>query len=151
VDQRRRLSRVGAAVAAALVVPVGLVGVEALAGLKPTPPVEASDVARTAVEVATQQVGKPWAWGAKGPSAFDASGLLTFSYDRAGLRLPHGSFHQYRTLTTVEQRSDAVPGDLVFFNDGNCGRVSSVAIVISKNEVVRASGTAGRVIRARLH
>lgn len=135
---------------ALLLIPAALVGVEVSQKFRSAADAAPSDVARTAVDVATQQVGKPYAWGAKGPAAFDASGLVTFSYDRAGLALPDGSFNQYRSLPAVE-RDDVQPGDLVFANDGGCGRISTVAILISTEEVLRASSMAGRVVRAALH
>ncbi|MEJ7764524.1 MAG: NlpC/P60 family protein [Acidimicrobiales bacterium] len=144
------LRRCGTAAGAAVLVPLMLLGVETAGafarGGRPVP----GEVARTAVGVALQQLGKPYRWGAKGPASFDASGLVTFSYGRAGQSLPHGSFHQFRSLPAVESRADVLPGDLVFANDGACGRVSSVSIVVADGEVVRASSAAGHVVRSEL-
>lgn len=139
-----------AATGAFLLIPAALFAVEVGHEVSSVADAAPSDVARTAVDVATQQVGEPYAWGAKGPAAFDASGLVTFSYGRAGLSLPDGSFNQYRSLPAV-QRDDAQPGDLIFANDGGCGRISTVAIFVSKEEVLRASSTAGRVMRTTVH
>jgi len=155
LNQPRRFTSglriLAAAVSAVLVISIALIAVEVRDLFRSDAGATPSDVARTAVDIASEQEGKPYVWGAKGPSAFDASGLVTFSYGRAGLRLPDGSFRQYQALPAVEDRADVQPGDLVFSNDASCGRISAVAIVISKNEVLRASSNAGRVMRTSVN
>lgn len=42
-------------------------------------------VATKAIQIAAQQAGKPYVWGAAGPDAFDCSGLVHFAYATAGL------------------------------------------------------------------
>ena len=48
-----------------------------------------SSAARTAIQVACQQVGDPYVWGATGPNSFDCSGLTQFAYKAAGISLTH--------------------------------------------------------------
>ena len=59
-------------------------------------------------------IGRPYVWGATGPSSFDCSGLTMYVWAKAGVRLPHYSLAQYTSLPKVSQGS-LRPGDLVFF------------------------------------
>lgn len=67
-----------------------------------------------AVDVAIQQIGKPYAWNGKGPNLFDCSGLIQYSYSQVGVTLPAGSVSQAGAggpITGSLRR-----GDLVFFD-----------------------------------
>src|SRR3954447_5214200 len=102
------------------------------------PAVAPNQAAQTAVDTALAQQGKPYAWGAAGPSSFDCSGLVQHAYAAAGVSLPHSS----RTLSTLGRpvdRSGLRPGDLVFFYSP----VSHVAIYIGNGQIIQAS-TYGR-------
>jgi cell wall-associated NlpC family hydrolase len=67
----------------------------------------------SAVVYASQQDGKPYAWGGAGPAAFDCSGLTSYAYARAGRMLPRTAQEQYNVTEHVPQ-SAAKPGDLIF-------------------------------------
>ncbi|RZU72516.1 cell wall-associated NlpC family hydrolase [Micromonospora kangleipakensis] len=73
-----------------------------------------SSAAQTAIRVACQQVGDPYVWGATGPNSFDCSGLTQYAYKAAGIYLTHFTGAQWNEGRAVS-RSDARPGDLVFF------------------------------------
>jgi cell wall-associated NlpC family hydrolase len=73
--------------------------------------------AGTAVAFARAQVGKPYVFGAAGPSAFDCSGLTMAAWGQAGVYLAHSASVQYGQTSRVSQ-SDIQPGDLVFFYGG---------------------------------
>lgn len=61
--------------------------------------------------------GKPYVWGATGPSAYDCSGLVMAAARKLGVSLPHYSGSQYAATVPV---SHPQPGDLVFFGkDGS--------------------------------
>jgi cell wall-associated NlpC family hydrolase len=66
------------------------------------------------VNFALAQVGKPYVFGAAGPSSYDCSGLTMASYAAAGIGLPHSALMQYNYGTHVSY-SQLQPGDLVFF------------------------------------
>jgi cell wall-associated NlpC family hydrolase len=70
--------------------------------------------AQVAVQVAKDQLGKPYTWGAAGPDTFDCSGLTMYAYGKAGISLPHYTGDQWNAGRHVSQ-SELVPGDLVFF------------------------------------
>ena len=62
-------------------------------------------VARTAIEFATAETGKPYVWGATGPSSYDCSGLMLRAYERAGIVLPRVSRDQYNAGAHVAGRA----------------------------------------------
>jgi cell wall-associated NlpC family hydrolase len=68
----------------------------------------------TAAAFARAQVGKPYVFGAAGPSAFDCSGLTMAAWAQAGVSLPHAASQQYYMTPRIDSGS-LVPGDLVFF------------------------------------
>jgi cell wall-associated NlpC family hydrolase len=70
-----------------------------------------------AFDVARDQQGDPYVWGATGPNAFDCSGLTSYTYRRAGLSLPRTAAAQSGAVRHIA-RSHMRRGDLVFFSDG---------------------------------
>jgi cell wall-associated NlpC family hydrolase len=75
-----------------------------------------SGAAGTAMQAALAQRGKPYEWGAEGPSSFDCSGLMMYAYGKAGIELPHSAASQSEMGQSVSE-SELQPGDLVFFGD----------------------------------
>lgn len=73
-------------------------------------------VAMDALRTALTQQGKPYLWGATGPSTYDCSGLVQWAYRQNGVGLPRVS-RQQATVGVPVAPQDARPGDLVFFND----------------------------------
>ncbi|WP_326699390.1 NlpC/P60 family protein [Streptomyces sp. NBC_01754] len=65
---------------------------------------------------ARAQIGKPYVWGATGPSSYDCSGLTQAAWKAAGVDLPRTTWDQVETGTRVAT-ADLRPGDLVFFYD----------------------------------
>ncbi|MFB8102154.1 MULTISPECIES: C40 family peptidase [Streptomyces] len=65
---------------------------------------------------ARAQIGKPYVWGASGPSSYDCSGLTQAAWREAGVTLPRTTWDQVKVGTRVAT-SDLQPGDLVFFYD----------------------------------
>lgn len=71
--------------------------------------------ARKAVSVAKRQIGSPYRWGASGPGAFDCSGLVQYSWRKAGIPLPRVTYSQYRAVRKKVSWGRLRPGDLLFF------------------------------------
>ncbi len=67
---------------------------------------------------ARRQAGKPYVYGAAGPSSFDCSGLVRYVFGHAiGDWLPHNAAAQYAVIEHIKRR-DLEPGDLVFQESG---------------------------------
>ena len=62
--------------------------------------------------------GRPYRYGATGPSAFDCSGYVGFVMKRVGKSLPRSSAAQYAASRKI-RKSALEPGDLVFFTHGS--------------------------------
>ncbi len=73
-----------------------------------------SQAARTAVQFALNQLGKPYVFGAAGPDSYDCSGLTMAAWAAAGVSLPHSAADQYNYGTQVSLNA-LRPGDLIFF------------------------------------
>jgi cell wall-associated NlpC family hydrolase len=103
-----------------------------------------SPVAAQAVRVALAQVGTPYLWGGESTAGFDCSGLVQFSYARAGLTLPRTAQEQYDATTHLADPSELQPGDLVFFGSGPDG-VVHVGIALGDGQMVDAPHTGAYV------
>lgn len=86
------------------------------------------------VAAALSRIGDPYAWGAAGPSAFDCSGLVQWSYAQAGLSVPRTSQAQAAGGQPVA-RDQLQPGDIVVYYPD----ASHVALYVGAGNVVEAS------------
>jgi peptidoglycan DL-endopeptidase CwlO len=82
---------------------------------------------------AKAQLGKPYVWGATGPSSFDCSGLTLKAWRAAGVTLPRTTFDQVNVGAKVS-KSQMRPGDLIFFFDD----VSHVGIYAGNGQMIHA-------------
>ncbi|MFE5791820.1 NlpC/P60 family protein [Streptomyces sp. NPDC056503] len=89
--------------------------------------------ASAAVSFARAQLGKPYVWGATGPSAYDCSGLTQAAWRAAGVSLPRTTYTQINAGRRVS-RSELAPGDLVFFYSG----ISHVGLYIGGGQMIHA-------------
>lgn len=72
----------------------------------------------SALEIARNQKGDPYRYGAAGPGAFDCSGLTYFAFRRAGFgHIPRTSSAQAGFADRIS-RAKMQRGDLMFFYDG---------------------------------
>jgi cell wall-associated NlpC family hydrolase len=92
------------------------------------------------VGLAMQELGKPYVWGAAGPSTFDCSGLVAYVYAKIGVSLPHNAAAQYGYGSPVSY-GDLQPGDLVFFSG-----LGHVGIYIGGGQFIHAPHT-GDVVK----
>ncbi|WP_329398160.1 NlpC/P60 family protein [Streptomyces melanogenes] len=95
--------------------------------------VPASGRAAAAVAAARQAVGRPYVWGANGPSGFDCSGLMQWSYAHAGVGLPRTSQAQRYAGHRVSL-AEAQPGDLVAYRSD----ASHIAMYVGNGQVIHA-------------
>jgi cell wall-associated NlpC family hydrolase len=106
------------------------------------PPPNAS-AAQIAIAAAKTVIGTQYVWGSADPSiGFDCSGLVLWSYAKAGISLPHSSAMMYDMLPHLTQ-SELQPGDLLFFYTP----VSHVSLYIGGGSMIDAShpGPGGEV------
>lgn len=88
--------------------------------------------------MALAQVGKPYIFGAAGPTSYDCSGLVTYAYGAAGVSLAHYTVTQYNATSPVSG-SRLSSGDLVFYNTGSGAQPGHVAIYVGAGKVVSAN------------
>lgn len=89
--------------------------------------------AAEAISFARAQLGKPYVWGATGPSAYDCSGLTQAAWRAAGVTLPRTTYTQINAGQRVS-RSQLAPGDLIFFYSG----ISHVGLYIGGGQMIHA-------------
>lgn len=85
-----------------------------------------------------ERVGKPYVWGAKGPDAFDCSGLVTAGVLACGgpdWRQTHNSARLFDVLAPTQW---PVAGGLAFY--GPPHRVVHVMVVVGDGRVFGAAG-----------
>ncbi|WP_270838862.1 C40 family peptidase [Peptacetobacter hiranonis] len=109
-----------------------------------TIPGETSTKAEAALKVAKAQLGKPYKWGATGPSSFDCSGLTYYAYKNgAKVSIPRTSREQSKYGKKVS-KSELKPGDLVFFGKGSS--VNHVGMYIGNDQYIHSPQT-GDVVK----
>ena len=108
------------------------------------PAARASDeTARKAVAVAREMIGKPYRYAGDTPAGFDCSGLVRYSYGRAGIGMPRATQAQRQGTKLISVRS-LRPGDLLFF-DQEGKKASHVGIYLGDGRFIHAPSTGGRV------
>jgi peptidoglycan DL-endopeptidase CwlO len=92
-----------------------------------------------ALRAAESRRGLPYVWGAAGPSAFDCSGLVQWSFAQAGVVMPRVAADQARTGPAVPV-SQLEPGDLLFYHTDPTapGYISHVAIYLGNGWMIQA-------------
>jgi hypothetical protein len=97
----------------------------------------------TVIDAARSVLGRPYVWAGtfKGNGGGDCSGLVVFSFGKAGISLPH--FTGFLINKGVEvSRADLQPGDLVFPDPGH------VQIYTGNGRIIEAPHT-GTVVTER--
>ncbi|MFF2952932.1 NlpC/P60 family protein [Kitasatospora sp. NPDC057965] len=107
---------------------------------RPADAAPATGRAAAILQFAYAQLGKPYVWGATGPSGFDCSGLTGAAYRAAGVKLPRVSQDQWKAGARIA-RGDLQPGDLVFFY----GDIHHVGIYIGGGKMIHAPRTGKNV------
>ncbi|MFW6007605.1 MAG: C40 family peptidase [Bacillota bacterium] len=120
-----------------------------------------------ALEVAINQEGTPYVWGARGPDYFDCSGLITYSYKSAYERKNIFNIDSWITSDATMQDlynwnvdlkslSKIEPGDIIFMTREE-GKITHGGLFIEwkekydKFKFVHASSTAEKVVREIWH
>jgi cell wall-associated NlpC family hydrolase len=95
------------------------------------------------VGLAHAMLGKPYRYGGAHPSqGFDCSGLVHYTHDQAGIRVPRTARAQRSQARGIDV--DALrPGDLVFFRTG--ARARHVGIYVGGGQFIHAPSRGGVV------
>lgn len=101
------------------------------------PPSEKGD---KALRYALDQLGKPYEWGAEGPTAYDCSGLTSQAWEHAGRAIPRTSQEQWAQLPHVPL-ARLRPGDLVVYFP----EATHVALYLGDGMVVQAPRPGTRI------
>lgn len=100
--------------------------------------------ARRAADYARRMVGVRYRYGGNTPKkGFDCSGLVQYSFSKAGQPVPRNTTYQYRNSYAV-RRSELRKGDLLFFNQLG-KRLSHVGIYLGEGKFVHAPSSGKHV------
>lgn len=90
-------------------------------------------------EIGMKFINSPYIWGGRIPSGIDCSGFTQLVYKVHGTAIPRDSWQQAEAGTGIDFIDQAIPGDLVFF-DNDRGKITHVGMILSKGLVIHSSG-----------
>jgi cell wall-associated NlpC family hydrolase len=111
----------------------------------PCPYTYTQDAGGRAAQKACDLVGKPYVFGAVGPSSYDCSGLTQAAWASVGVHLEHFTGDQIHEGRAVS-RGDLKPGDLILYGSP----VHHVAINVGGGMMVHAPHTGDHVRMAKI-
>ena len=117
--------------------PITMLAVLTACGGNFTVPAESASASpgQQAASIALEQVGVPYRYGGASPSGFDCSGLVQYSYSRAGVTVPRTTGQLWSAAKPVAQQ-DLAAGDLLFFSIE--GKMSHVGMYLGERRFVHA-------------
>jgi peptidoglycan DL-endopeptidase CwlO len=106
---------------------------------QPTESGVAATQLQTVLKAAESRRGLPYVWGSAGPTAFDCSGLVQWSFAQAGIVMPRVAADQALTGPAVPV-SQLQPGDLLFYHTDPTDPtyISHVAIYLGNGWMIQA-------------
>jgi len=84
-------------------------------------------------------LGNPYRWGGRTPFGIDCSGFTQMVFMLNGMILPRDAHQQALLGEEISFVSEAMPGDLAFFENEN-GEITHTGILINSTEIIHASG-----------
>ena len=95
-----------------------------------------------AAHIAETMIGRPYKYRGDSPAGFDCSGLVQYSYQAAGLDVPHGTKALMNRTRSIDRNLQT--GDLLFFTERG-RKYSHVGIYLENDTFVHAPSTGGQV------
>ena len=94
-------------------------------------------------------IGTPYEYGGKTPGdGFDCSGLVQYSYQQAGMRVPRTTMSLFKKTRRIK-KSVLIPGDLVFFKLTN-KLTSHVGIYAGNERFIHAPSSGKKVMISKI-
>ena len=93
-------------------------------------------------------LGVPYRYGGTDPGGFDCSGLVQYSFNRVGVKLPRTSREIFRISQRVYPQK-IEPGDLVF-SAISANKISHVGIYTGQNHFIHSPSSGKGVSYARM-
>lgn len=92
-------------------------------------PITNLDLANNLEQRATQNIGTRYHSGGTKPGGFDCSGLMIYTFENSGIKLPRTSAEQSKFGARIN-RTEAQKGDLIFFSTRGRSRINHVGMVV---------------------
>jgi cell wall-associated NlpC family hydrolase len=99
--------------------------------------------------IARSFLNSPYQWGGRCLAGIDCSGLVQVAYKMIGVALPRDAADQALAGAEVHFLAEALPGDLVFFDNAE-GRIVHVGIYCGGHKILHATDTSGRVVEDKI-
>ncbi len=99
---------------------------------------ELSGTAEEILAKAAQYLGTAYVYGGSTPAGFDCSGLTQYVFAASGIKLSRSAHAQISDGVKVS-KSELLPGDLVFFSEGNTGYATHVGIYAGNGAFIHSS------------
>ena len=81
---------------------------------------------------AKEQINVTYKSGGNKHDGFDCSGLMVYTFENTEIKLPKTSFEQSK-LGLIINKSEALPGDLIFFGTNGIARINHVGLIVEAN------------------
>lgn len=92
-------------------------------------PITNLDLANSLEQRATENIGTRYHSGGTKPGGFDCSGLMIYTFENSGIKLPRTSTEQSKFGTRINKQ-EAQKGDLIFFSTRGRGHINHVGMVV---------------------
>ncbi|WP_110929725.1 C40 family peptidase [Bacillus massiliglaciei] len=101
---------------------------------------EAATYHNKAISVAKSNLGTKYKYGGTTVKGFDCSGLVQYSYKKAGKNLPRTAAEMYKKGSKVKTLKK---GDLMFFATSKAKKPTHVAIYIGNSQFIHSASSKG--------
>lgn len=109
-------------------------------------PVEASELMAAIIATAEDNLGIRYCYGGTSPSTgFDCSGFVYYCFSQNGISLERTASGQY-TMGAYVDKSELIPGDLVFFVSPGTWSIGHVGIYIGDGSFIHASSGQAKIM-----